>query len=468
LRSWPGRIVAILAAVLIGCLLGVLSATISFGRGDRICKGVSVSGVSVGGLTKAQASSLLRAWAREKLSRTIALTALDKRWTGTPAAFGARIDWRGAVDNAFAVGRSGNIFQKAACVVFAGGGSKAIEARTLIDPSQAKRAFAKVGRAVNRPHKDARMRVDNNHLVVSQDECGIKLNEDRAVGAMARALQTGDSIITLPVETDAPDVIAGDASGIDTLLARFTTTFNPGKVGRTHNLTLAARSLSGVILKPGDEFSVNRTVGQRLVERGFRTAQIFVKGKLEDGIGGGVCQVSSTLYNSVLLAALKVKERHPHSRTVPYVRPGRDATVAYPARDFRFENSNPSAICVITRVGGTRLTVEIYGSAQDKKSIQVYTSGAKRTGAGQTTVVDSSLKPGQKKTVDKGASGVSVTVFRKILNTDGSATTEIVSRDRYVAQNAVVAVGPTARKTSEAALTPSSNQIPGVNGPRIE
>lgn len=466
MRSWAGRIAAILAVVLAGCILGIVSATISFGRGDRICKGVSVLGVNVGGLTKAKASQVLQAWARDKLNGSVTLTALDTRWTGAPAAFGARIDWRKAVDEAFSVGRRGGIFERARCVVFSGG--KKIEAGILLDPSQAKRAFAKVARAVNRPHKDARMRVEDGHLLVSQDECGIKLNEDKAVRTMACALQAGDAVIKLPVETDQPEVTSRDVALINTMLARFTTTFNPGKVGRTHNLTLAAKSLNGCILKPGDEFSVNQTVGPRLVERGFRTAQIFVKGKLEDGIGGGVCQVSSTLYNSVLLADLKVIERHPHSRTVPYVRPGRDATVAYPARDFRFENSNSSPICVITRVGGARLTVEIYGSATDKKNIQVYTSGARRTGAGRTTIVDSTLRPGQKKTVDKGSSGVSVTVFRKILNTDGSASTEIVSRDRYAAQNSVVAVGPAQKKTSETALTPTANQITGVNPAHLE
>ena len=201
---------------------------------------------------------------------------------------------------------------------------------------------------------------------------------------------------------------AADAAGIDTLLSRFSTHFNSGKFDRTHNLTLAARALNGVILKPGQRFSYNDIVGPRAMGRGFRNAIIFVKGKQEPGLGGGICQVSSTLYNTVLLAGLKVIERSHHSRTVVYVPPGRDATVAYGLRDFRFVNSNSSPICVMSGVAGSRLTIDIYGSAADKKDISITTSESRRVPAGREIVVDDSLRPGQRKIIEKGSSGVSV------------------------------------------------------------
>ena len=131
--------------------------------------------------------------------------------------------------------------------------------------------------------------------------------------AVTRALIAGKLSVPLPVVADKPNIVAADAAHVDTLLARYVTVYNAGKEDRTHNLTLAAKTIDGVILKPGDEFSVNDAVGPRLEDRGFREAPIFIKGKLEPGLGGGVCQVSSTLYNAVLLAGLKVLAGSHHS-----------------------------------------------------------------------------------------------------------------------------------------------------------
>lgn len=451
MKSRRVLVAAIGAVALIAVLLGIVVTTVLFGRSGRVCGGVTVAGVKLGGLTRERAEYALRTWARDRLNSGITLTALDTRWNGTPWAFGARIEWKEAADRAYAVGRDGSIFHRAACVLGGGGSEKRITPRTLVDSSRAQASLAKVAKAVNRPHKDARMRVVAGRLVARQDEVGLKLDRNRAVKAIARGIESGQSVITLPVEVDEPDVTAKDAAGIDTLLARFTTTYNPGKVGRTHNLTIASGRVNGTVLKPGQVFSVNDCVGPRVAEAGFRMAQVFVRGKLEEGLGGGVCQVSSTLYNAVLLAGLKVIERHPHSRTVPYVRAGRDATVAYGLRDFRFQNSNSGPIAIIATAGGAHLTVDIYGSAKERKSIQIYTSGAKYTAVGRTTVSDGSLKPGQKKIVDKGARGVSVTVYRKVLQPDGTSLTQIVSRDRYAAQSAVVAVGPQAAASNAAA-----------------
>ena len=455
-RFRPRRLAAAVAAVVAVTSAGMTAVVVFYGRGDRICKGVTVSGVQIGGLAKKQAARAIRAYARERTNRGVVLTALDCRWTGTPAAFGARVEWQKAIDDAFAVGREGNIVHRAVCVLTSGGAGKRIRAETVLDPSQLKRTLDKVAKAVNRPYKDASIKVVDDRLEIEQDAWGIKLNEQKAATAISTALVSGQSVVSLPVEADKPSIAAQDAMQIDTLLARYTTPFNPGKRDRSHNLKLAAEVISGIILKPGHRFSYNAVVGPRVGKRGYKSAPIFVRGELEPGVGGGVCQVSSTLYNSVLLAGLKVVERHRHSRTVPYVRAGRDATVAYGWRDFKFENSNSSPICVMTKVAGARLTIDIYGAAKDKKKIEIFTGGAKRSARGETTVVDNSLKPGAKKVVDKGSSGVSVTVYRKVTAPDGSSETQVVSKDRYPARDRIVAVGPSTETTKKPSVQPAA------------
>ncbi len=427
--------------------------TISFGRGGRVCRDVTVSSIVVGGLTRSEAAARIDAWAAERVKRRVTLTALDARWIGTLTELGVRVDTRGALDRAMAVGRKGNLLERATCVLTRWGGGKRFGAKLLMDETRLRETIGKLARQVNRPHKDARLRVVDNRLEVRPEGCGIRVNQEVAARTVSRAVTSGQALVPIPIEIDRPDVTAEDAATIDTLLSRFSTSFNPAKRGRTHNLRLASNTLSGVVLNPGMRFSANDTIGPRLVDRGFRTAQIFVNGKLEEGLGGGVCQVSSTLYNAVLLAGLKVLERGHHSRLVPYVTAGRDATVAYDLIDLRFENTNSHPIALIAQLKGTRLTIDIYGSASDKKEVEVYTSTSKWKPAPTKTVRDLSLPAGARKLIEKGSGGVSVVVHRKITFPDGKASTEVVSRDLYLPQTAVIAVGSKPRQQPQAVPT---------------
>jgi vancomycin resistance protein VanW len=441
MRFRMSRIALGVAIAVVVLAVIALALTLSFGGGARICRDVTVCSVAVGGLTRAQAAPKIEAWAADRVKREVLLTALDSKLNVGLEDFGARVDMRSALDCAFAVGRKGGIFHRAACVLTPWGGGKHVVAEFLVDRPRLRKAIAGIARRVDRPHKDASLRVTGDRLEIRPDGCGIKLNRDRSVDLITRAVATGLAVIPLPVEVDRPDVTANDAVGIDTLLSRFTTSFNPGKVGRTHNLRLAANALSGIVLKAGMPFSTNPVIGPRLMSRGFKNAPIFIKGKVEEGLGGGVCQVSSTLYNAVLLAGLKVLERSHHSRTVPYVTPGRDATVAYGLIDFRFRNTNSAPVGLITHVKGSRLTVDIYGSAADKKDVKVFASVSRWVPTSTQMITDASLPVGARRLVEKGARGVSVTVYRKCTSPEGEAVTEVVSRDRYLPQKAIMAIG---------------------------
>ncbi|MCE5324510.1 VanW family protein [bacterium] len=449
MKFGASRKAIVIALIIVIPIAAALVKTLSFGAAGRICKGVTISNVSVSGFSRSRAERVMRAWAAKRADRRITLTALDSRWVGSVADFGAHIKWKESVDQAMAVGRKGNIIGRMICVLNPTSTGKAIDVQVALDHNEIEKTIAKVARSVNRPHKDAKIKVVSGRLEVDQDSVGIKLDEDRAAKVISNALRTDAMVVTLPVISDKPDVTAEDARGIDTLLARFTTPFNPGKVDRTHNLTLAARSINGIILKPGEEFSYNDAVGPRVLGRGFRNAPIFVKGKLEPGVGGGICQVSTTLYNTVLLAGLHIIERHPHSRTVPYVGAGRDATVAYGLRDFRFTNSNASPICILTSISRGNVAVDLYGASQEKKDVKIYTGPVRYSPPKPAeTVTDATLASGVHKVIDKGARGVRVTVYRKISQPDGADLTEVVSNDRYPPQAKIIAVGPTQAGTN--------------------
>ena len=143
-------------------------------------------------------------------------------------------------------------------------------------------------------------------------------------------------------------------------ISSFSTIFNSGYRSRTTNLKLAAEILDGYKIEPGESFSFNGTVGPRRPERGFEKAIVFINKKQVEDYGGGVCQVSSTLYNAVLKAGLPILERHPHSLPVAYVPKGKDATVSYGAADFRFKNNTRYPIIIRTSVDKNTLTLELF------------------------------------------------------------------------------------------------------------
>lgn len=143
-------------------------------------------------------------------------------------------------------------------------------------------------------------------------------------------------------------------------IAEYSTYFKPSELNRTENLRLAAKALDGKRLAPGEQFSFNQTVGERTVEAGFKEAMIIEGNVFTLGLGGGVCQVSSTLYNAAALAQLEIVERHHHSLTVGYVPPGQDATVAWPVLDFKFRNNTKDALVIRTSVEGNTLTIRIF------------------------------------------------------------------------------------------------------------
>jgi len=156
------------------------------------------------------------------------------------------------------------------------------------------------------------------------------------------------------------DLIVKERDKLPQKIGSYTTFFNPTEKSRTKNLKLAAETINNYQLKPGGIFSFNKTVGPRSPDRGYEKAIIYVnKEKVED-YGGGICQVSSTLYNAVLKAALPVLERHAHSLPVAYVPMGKDATVNYGTKDFKFKNDRARGILIQTKVENNKLTVELY------------------------------------------------------------------------------------------------------------
>ncbi|MGV3465459.1 MAG: VanW family protein [Heyndrickxia sp.] len=175
--------------------------------------------------------------------------------------------------------------------------------------------------------------------------------------------QNGPSSFEVPLQTIYPRV---DSELLENLrgksIGRYVTYFNSSNKERTHNIRLAANAINGHVIFPNETFSFNKVVGKRTIAKGYLPAPVIVRGELSEGIGGGICQVSSTLFNAVDKASVKIMERYSHSRRVPYVPPNRDATVSWYGPDFKFKNPHNQPLLIRARVIGGQLFVNVLSS----------------------------------------------------------------------------------------------------------
>ena len=200
----------------------------------------------------------------------------------------------------------------------------------------------------------------------AEGENGKAVNEEKLKNDIVARTAAGeyDAVITAEVEETAPEITAAQARENFQKLGTYTATTTANK-DRNENVRLAAAALNGKIIQPGEEFSFNLTTGNRTTDKGYRPAGAYVNGVLVEEPGGGVCQVSSTLYNAVVFSGLKTTERHAHSYEPSYVTPGEDAMVSYDGHsgpDMKFVNNSKTAVGIKTSFSDRKLTISIYGN----------------------------------------------------------------------------------------------------------
>lgn len=197
------------------------------------------------------------------------------------------------------------------------------------------------------------------------------------------------------------------AAGAHRLLSAFRVSFPDPLFEETHNIVAGARYLAGTVLRPGAVVSVNAILGPYTADRGYREGPSYAGGRLVPSLGGGVCKVSSALYNAAVLADLAVVERHPHSMPVPYVPPGRDAAIAWRAKDLRLRVDGPAPVVVWAAVEGDTLYVALYGG-YDPPRVEWHQEELARAPFPTIRRLNPQLPPGQERVVVAGADGVTV------------------------------------------------------------
>ena len=249
--------------------------------------------------------------------------------------------------------------------------------------------------------------------------------------------------------------------GIKERISTFTTRFPSGNAPRVNNIKLLAKSLNGALVAPGDLFSFNGQIGERTAAKGYQEAGAIVKGEIVQQIGGGICQVNTTLFNAALLSGVKITQRQNHSTYLSQYPLGRDATVSWGGPDFKFENNFDNYILIATSVSSGSVTVSFYG-VDPGYTVSLETGPFKRTDFNTREIKDPSLKEGKREVETKGQRGGSV-LLTQTIKKDGAVVRTATFPSRYNTVTEVVRIG-TKKVAEQPPATPGvdPNQQPVV------
>ena len=350
--------------------------------------------------------------------------------------------------------------------------------RLAIGGPAAKAYFAQLGKTVARKPVDATFRIlAGNRIGIVPSKPGLGLDvvrTSRALLAAAVSSHVGDSSrgllavgtpasrtaalvvrIVQPVRTTAK----AQAMGIVGEVSSYSTTYG-GIPERLHNVALVAQLIDGAMVAPGETFSFNKTTGARTAAKGFEVAPVIMNGEVTTGLGGGVCQVSTTTFNAVFDGGLPITERTNHALYISHYPLGRDATVDYPSVDLKFRNDTDHWLLIRTFVSPGALTVTIYGTPQHRR---VESEVAPLTVVGATPVKvtkDPTLKKGERVVDHGGTPPTATTVRRKVFDADGKLLYDDTWHSSYVSDATLVRVG-----TKKAPKKPAAADVPGGNAP---
>lgn len=289
---------------------------------------------------------------------------------------------------------------------------------------------------------DAEYEYNGNDISVKPQTVGIDTDKNSLSDAV-QLLNSGSTArvnITKTMPNITEDILRSKL--FNTTLASYATTYSVSAVARASNVALAASKINGTIIKPGETFSYNDTIGDTTLENGYKVAPVYENGKTSQGVGGGICQVSSTLYSAVLYADLKVVQRRNHSLTVAYVPKGQDATVSYGAIDFKFANNTDYPIKIKASTSGGKLTVSIIGTKRDvERTVQLRHEIISETQPEIKETNDNTLPAGTRKVTSAGKTGYVIDTYKTVIENGQTISSGKITRSTYKSVPTEVAVG---------------------------
>lgn len=507
--------IQVIAIVVTICVVILIVISILFAlmniNNDKIIARVNIEGIDVSNLTKEEAMEKVKKTIDEKVASDITLKYEEYETTFSLGKLDVKYNIEKAIEEAYAIGRKGNIITNNYSILFTLLFSKDINAEVYVDTEKVEKEIGTISANLPGAVIESSYYIEENDLIITKGTKGITVDKDsfsHIINQRIENLTAKNEIISIPIKEKEPDKIdiekihqeiykePQDAyvkkdpievhmhvNGVDfaitieeakellkeekeeymiplkitmpektiydlgeeafpATLGTYTTRYDASNKNRSTNISLAAAKIDGTVILPGETFSYNQVVGKRTVEAGYKEAAAYAGGKVVQDVGGGICQVSSTLYNTVLLANLKIEDRSNHHFLTSYVPAGRDATVSWGTVDFKFKNDRTYPIKINVSAKNGVVKISILGIPESVEyEVVIQSKIIENIPYTVQYIEDNTLEAGTEVVDQKGSNGCKSEAY-KILKLNGNVVSStLLSKDVYSALNRIVRRG---------------------------
>lgn len=422
----------LLALLAVVCGLGITVSALNGAEPGTICDGVFVDGIALGGMTEEDAENTLDAYIAGLKDTKVILTVDGKKEETSLKVLGLEVDSHAFVQEAAAVGKSGNLIRRYKQLKDVAANPMNFEITYSMRTDSIEAYVESLAEKYDVMAVDATLSRSGGQFVVTDHVVGRKVNVSKNVKQIREMVldqwnKQDDIQLELMIDDVAPEYTREELEQVDDLLGSYTTEYPTSNRGRAQNVENGCKLIDGSIVYPGEILSADEKMRPYTIANGYGVGGAYLNGEVIDSIGGGICQVSTTLYNAVLYSELETAARAAHSMTVNYVPLSRDAAIAGDYKDFKFKNNTELPVYVEGIAKNGKITFNIYGveTRDPGRKVDFEYSVVETIAPGEDIVKEDPTKPTSFMEVTQGAfTGYTVHLY-KVVYQDG------VQIDRY-------------------------------------
>lgn len=445
-------IVLAVAATSTGIYYGNVKKTISNWE-NKIYPGITVEGINLSGMTTSEAEKVIKnKYGQVANSKKIILKAGDKEVDINFSDLDPEYDIDDVVSKAMEMGKGDSIFKQQKYIK--SGINENLDLTIDYNEDKLKKYEKELKNKVDIQAKDANISIINKKIEINGSVNGQSVDIDDMDELIKKAINSdiidgldGKTIVVnIPVKEVVPNITTEKLQSINGDIGSFTSDYSYNSTdARATNIEIALKSINGILLMPGESFSFNDIVGERTEQKGYKNAATFVENQVVDGIGGGICQVSTSLNRAVIRAGLVPTERHNHSLKASYSDYGLDSAVAWGHLDYKFTNTYNKPIYIEAVTNGSRvMTINIYGNVEEKKNKTyelIATDPEVTSKAIVTKVDDPSLESGQEVWESKPIDGYKASSYVVTYESGKELSRKLLGTYNYSKVDGVLKIG---------------------------
>lgn len=422
---------------------GLIGQSYALGKGDRIYKNIYIENIDVSGLTKEEAINKIEKYIYEK--DKIKLKYRDRIYNLNLKDIDLNYNINSIVDEALELDKKSNLIDNVKSKLKLSFGEKSnFILKVRYDEEKLNSYIGNISKDINTNPVNSTISIneDTNEFILTKEKIGTYVDKEKLLNIINNKINTREYFIEdIPVYNINPKYNFKKLSNIDSVLGIYETKFNPKNYNRVENIKLAADKINNIIVDSKEQFSFNKIIGARSLKRGFKEAPIIINGEMKEGIGGGICQVSSTVYNAALYSGLEILQTRNHSIPSGYISKGRDATVSYGNIDLIFRNNYDYPILIKNFIKEDKLISVVYGNSKDKRNIDIETEIIEVIPKNIVIRNSEELKEGKTTIKDKGRDGYKVKTYRVYKNNGIIEKKELINESYYPPKEKLILKG---------------------------